>query len=208
MDPSNGGPDGSPSKTGFNLNLASVDKLHVKDDPNITKPNYRAQQLTSSSVIQGGKPKFDLNTAGLTGMKQDADRASRMGGYGVSGITPMNESSKNFNQLFTKGGPDAASSMISQSPMNAASKYGAGGRVRAGQLPTPMGSDFSRAKFDFSGYDPDAMRKKKTKSPERKVIVKEEDDMEVFTSDFTENPEASNFEKKNVDSSTTSKEKA
>lgn len=41
----------------------------------------------------------------------------------------------------------------------------------------------SRAKFDFSGYDPNAMRKKKAPSPERKVIKKVEEDMEVFMSE-------------------------
>ena len=39
----------------------------------------------------------------------------------------------------------------------------------------------SRAKFDFTGYDPEAMRKKRDPSPEVKVTVKEEEDMEVFT---------------------------
>lgn len=45
----------------------------------------------------------------------------------------------------------------------------------------------SRAKFDFSGYDPERMRKKKAPSPERKVIVKLEEDMEIFTSDAQNN---------------------
>lgn len=49
-------------------------------------------------------------------------------------------------------------------------------------IPTPMGSDISRSKFDFTGYDPNA-RKKKAPSPERKVKVTQEEDMEVFTTD-------------------------
>jgi len=64
-----------------------------------------------------------------------------------------------------------------------------------------MGSDISRAKFDFSGYDPEAMRKKKPKSPERKAIHKVEEDMEVFTSDFTENPSAPDLKKRNDENS-------
>jgi len=40
----------------------------------------------------------------------------------------------------------------------------------------------SRAKFDFSGYDKNAHKKKAT-SPPRKVIKKEDDDMEVFMSE-------------------------
>jgi hypothetical protein len=75
-------------------------------------------------------------------------------------------------------------SEMSQSPMHTGkmsnrfrSKYGAGG------IPTPLGSDMSRAKFDFTGYDPAMMRKKKAPSPERKVVVKQEDDMEVFVTD-------------------------
>ena len=65
--------------------------------------------------------------------------------------------------------------------------------MEAGGIPTPMGSDMSRAKFDFSGYDPEAMRKKKPKSPERKVIHKVEDDVEIFVSDFTDDPSAPDF---------------
>lgn len=53
----------------------------------------------------------------------------------------------------------------------------------AGNIATPLGSDISRTKFDFSGYDPHQMRKKKAPSPERKVAVREEDDMEIFETD-------------------------
>jgi hypothetical protein len=76
-------------------------------------------------------------------------------------------------------------SEISQSPMhtgkmasNFRQKFGAGG------IPTPLGSDMSRAKFDFTGYDPAMMKKKKEASPPRKVVIKQEDDMEVFTTDL------------------------
>jgi hypothetical protein len=71
--------------------------------------------------------------------------------------------------------------MISASPMNA-QKISARSRAKleAGGIPTPMGSDISRAKFDFSGYNPDAMRKKKPPSPKVNVVMKDEDDMEVL----------------------------
>lgn len=55
----------------------------------------------------------------------------------------------------------------------------------------------SRAKFDFSGYDPNAMKKKKAPSPVRKVIKKEDDDMEIFMSEVSEKPEKLNLEKRN-----------
>ena len=70
-----------------------------------------------------------------------------------------------------------------------------------GGIATPLGSDMSMRKFDFSGYDPKAMRKKKQQSPERKVIKKEDDDMEVFISDMTEQPDQGNLDRKNQQSS-------
>lgn len=61
-------------------------------------------------------------------------------------------------------------------------------------IPTPLGSDMGRARFDFSGYDPAQFRKKKPPSPERKVIKKIEEDMEIFMTDTTENPHCADFE--------------
>ena len=52
--------------------------------------------------------------------------------------------------------------------------------MAAGGIPTPLGSDMSRAKFDFSGYDPKVMRKKKEELPERPIWKKVEEDMETF----------------------------
>lgn len=49
-------------------------------------------------------------------------------------------------------------------------------RARMGAGITPLGSDMSRAKFDFSGYDPEARKREKPRSPERKVIKKVEED--------------------------------
>ena len=64
---------------------------------------------------------------------------------------------------------------------------------------TPM-SDMSRAKFDFSGYNADEFRKKKPKSPERPILIKEEEDMEIFMTDTTQDPKVSDFELKNAES--------
>jgi predicted oxidoreductase len=45
------------------------------------------------------------------------------------------------------------------------------------------------------------MRKKKAPSPDRKVIKKEEDDMEVFVSDMNDLPDQGNLDIKNTQSS-------
>ena len=66
-----------------------------------------------------------------------------------------------------------------------------------GGIPTPLASDMSRAKFDFSGYDPKAMRKQKEPSPERKITKKVEEDMEIFMTDISDKPETANLEKLN-----------
>ena len=58
-----------------------------------------------------------------------------------------------------------------------------------GGIPTPLASDMSRVKFDFSGYDPKAIRKQIEPSPVRKVTKKVEEDMEFFMTDITDNPE-------------------
>ena len=89
--------------------------------------------------------------------------------------------------------------------MNAAGKGGLMSskfkqRMGMGGIPTPLGSDMSMKKFDFSGYDPTARRKKKAQSPARKVLIKQEDDMEVFVTDTTENPDQGDLDKKNQES--------
>jgi hypothetical protein len=92
-------------------------------------------------------------------------------------------------------------SNVSASPLNAgqmSNRFRA--RMGAGGIPTPLGSDMSRAKFDFSGYDPAVMRKKKEPSPERKVITKIEEDMEVFITDTREDPDAVDLDKRNAES--------
>ena len=62
-----------------------------------------------------------------------------------------------------------------------------------------MGSDMSRAKFDFSGYDADKQRRKKAPSPERKVVVKATEDMEVFTTDHGDQKLETDLDAKNAD---------
>lgn len=66
-----------------------------------------------------------------------------------------------------------------------------------GNIATPLGSDISRTKFDFTGYDPNQMKKKKAPIPVRNVIVKEEDDLEVFVSDPTDGKEPKNIDDRN-----------
>lgn len=63
-------------------------------------------------------------------------------------------------------------------------------------IPTPMGSDISRSKFDFKDYDPNA-RKKKAPSPVRKVKITQEEDMEVFTTDPLDGKQPIDIEEKN-----------
>ena len=78
-------------------------------------------------------------------------------------------------------------------------------RARMGAGITPLGSDMSRAKFDFSGYDPDARKREKPRSPERKVIKKVEEDQEIFITDHSADPNGSDLDKKNEMSSTDNK---
>lgn len=79
-------------------------------------------------------------------------------------------------------------------------------RMGAGGIPTPLGSDMSRAKFDFSGYDAAQFRKKKDPSPERPVITKVEDDMEIFMSDTRADPDAVDLDKRNAKSAAQARE--
>ena len=110
---------------GFSLNL-TAENLKQKTEQNEqealakARANFRVQQLTSNSIVGGGKPKFDLTQSGFNNItKNDGERPVRPGGYGVAGITPMNESSRGFNQFMEKKGDMPGSSMISQSPLNA-----------------------------------------------------------------------------------------
>jgi hypothetical protein len=150
------------------------------------------------------KPKIPgLPVKGLGGSGFDGNEMTLSKRLKAAGITPS-----------AAAGPslalgDAASSVVSQSPMNArdpkmsaAFKRGMG----MGGIATPLGSDMSMRKFDFSGYDAKAMRKKKAPSPERKVIMKTEEDMEVFVSDMTEQPDQGDLDRKNNASSQQAKD--
>lgn len=137
-----------------------------------------------------------LGGEGPTTPKESAAGEETITGYGAAGTTPSNgKPGSRFAHL-----ADSVSN-VSASPLNAgqlAGRYRA--RMGAGGIPTPLGSDMSRAKFDFSGYDPAVMRKKKEPSPERKVITKIEEDMEVFTTDTREDPDAVDLDKRNAES--------
>lgn len=129
------------------------------------------------------KPKFSLPVKGMGGSGLDVSEMSLSKRLRQAGITPSAAAGPSL------AAGDAASSIISQSPMNARDpKMSTTFKQRMGMggIATPLGSDMSMRKFDFSGYDPKAMRKKKAPSPERKVIKREDDDVEVFVSDMTE----------------------
>ena len=150
------------------------------------------------------RPKFSLNMAGITGeatqsapADQNAAGEETITGSGTVGVTPgaAAKAAGRFANL-----ADNVSN-VSASPLAAgpvSNRFRA--RMGAGGIPTPLGSDMSRAKFDFSGYDPAVMRKKKEPSPERKVITKIEEDMEVFITDTREDPDAVNLDKRNAES--------
>lgn len=111
------------------------------------------------------KHKFALPVKGLGGSGLDGGEMSLSKRLKAAGITP----SAATGPSMALG--DAASSMISASPMNARDpKLSTTFKQRMGMggIATPLGSDMSMRKFDFSGYDPKAMRKKKAPSPERK----------------------------------------
>ena len=128
------------------------------------------------------------------------------GGINISS-TPNNA---NSNRPLTTMGAGLADTASMVSPMNSASgrmsnRFRA--RMGANAGITPLGSDMSRAKFDFSGYDPDAVRKKRPASPERKVLKKVEEDQEIFTTDHSADPSVPDLEKKNQESSQDMKNK-
>ena len=75
-------------------------------------------------------------------------------GMGAAGVTPTG--------AIRPGMPPNmdAMSLTSPSAMSVSemsSRFRA--KMKAGGIPTPLGSDMSRAKFDFSGYDPKKFRK-------------------------------------------------
>lgn len=110
------------------------------------------------------KPKFSLNMGAITGeapsiaapnttanIDQNAAGEETITGFGAAGAPQVPSTSKpgRFAAL-----ADNVSN-VSASPLNAgqmSNRFRA--RMGAGGIPTPLGSDMSRAKFDFSGYDP------------------------------------------------------
>lgn len=110
------------------------------------------------------KPKFSLNMGAITGeapsaaapntttnVDQNAAGEEMITGLGAAGAPQVPSTSKpgRFAAL-----ADNVSN-VSASPLNAgqmSNRFRA--RMGAGGIPTPLGSDMSRAKFDFSGYDP------------------------------------------------------
>ena len=177
--------------------------MYDEYDANSSRADTRKKEAPGLGKA-GTRPKFSLNMASITGetsqaapVDHNAPAEETITGSGVAGITPGGASKGpgRFTAL-----ADNVSN-VSASPLNAgqmSNRFRA--RMGAGGIPTPLGSDMSRAKFDFSGYDPAVMRKKKEPSPARKVITKIEEDMEVFITDTREDPDAVDLDKRNAES--------
>lgn len=91
-----------------------------------------------------------------------------------------------------RGGLDRASMLSGASPLGATSIISKNfkSRMKMQGIPTPLGSNMSRAKFDFSGYDPmERKRKKVPEVPLRPIKKKEEEDCEVLVTDTAGEPE-------------------
>jgi len=139
------------------------EKMYDSYDPNSSKRGvqktaefYAVPEAPVPPAIgeSKNKPKFSLNMNKIPGVTPQASTGlpNLTGG---DGITPSNHlmNKKNFRNVAELA--DNVSEM-SQSPVNAGAQISARFRARmgAGGIPTPLGSDMSRAKFDFSGYDP------------------------------------------------------
>lgn len=206
-----GGNPGEKPKApkGFNLalNLDAVQTQKEGDQIAEMKERlYDAYDPSSSRRVAkpggdapSGKPKLGLALGGITGQPAATYPDPEAAEETITGSGTMvskNQHKRNIAQMADNV------SMLSSSPMHTGKMSTAfRQRLGAGGIPTPLGSDMSRTKFDFSGYDPALMRKKKAPSPERKVIAKVEDDMEIFTTDHTENPSLVDLEKRNTESS-------
>lgn len=126
--------------------------------------------------------------AGLGGSGLEGNSLTNKPGFSLTNYTPSNINSKYPGIGVTN--------IDNQSQMNdgglLSNRFKA--RLGMGGIPTPLASDMSRAKFDFSGYDPKAMRKQKEPSPVRKITKKVEEDMEIFMTDISDKPETANLE--------------
>lgn len=200
-----------------------MDKQKALDeyDP-LSSRKKKAEDLMAAS---SSKPKFNIDVKGLAGTGLGGNSMANLnsmanipgttkadhsggisgmgglgpitpvGGLGGFGITPSNAAGRSLAGI----GGNNADTQSNASVSRMSNRYRA---ARAGaQIITPLGSDMSRAKFDFSGYDPNAHRKKKPKSPERRVIKKVEEDIEVFMSENVQNPDDVDLDQKNDSSS-------
>lgn len=159
-------------------------------------------------AMASGKPSFKLNMAGLVGAGGSpaadigADLEKEISGSlskrGLTGITPSAAASggnmfKGIDALQdARGGMDRASMLSGASPMGTTSMLSKNfkSRMKMQGIPTPLGSNMSRAKFDFSGYDPlERKRKKVIEVPPRPIAKKEEEDCEVLVTDVAGEPE-------------------
>jgi len=179
-----------PSKPkGLNLalNLDLVTKNKNEDEvAQIKEKMYDSYNANSSmrGTTQPMKPKFNLDMGKVTGMAPPQEDTEEI--ITTAPVEPKDQPASTVNRSHHRNIAQLADqiSEMSQSPLHTgkmSNRFRA--RIGAGGIPTPLGSDMSRAKFDFTGYDPNAMRKKQT-SPPRKVITKVEEDMEIFTSDI------------------------
>ena len=139
------------------------EKLYDQYDPSSSRRGQDAAQSTASAVT-GSKPSFKLNMDGIGGDQETGatPKEQMLSGMGATGITPSGTPGNmgNYGQQ-RPGMPHMdAMSLTSPSAMSVSemsSRFRA--KMKAGGIPTPLGSDMSRAKFDFSGYDPKKFRK-------------------------------------------------
>lgn len=198
-------PAAKPKPMGLGLNLDKVtnpdltDKEKEYQDYNPMSSRKDKDDVAASS----SKPKFNINVGGLGGsglegnvMGRDMPGTTKADGGGLGPITPVGGLSSYGITPNAAGGKSMAGFDTQSNASGAVSRMSNRYRAaRAGaQIITPLGSDMSRAKFDFSGYDAEAHRKKKPQSPERKVIKKIEEDAEVFMSENVQAPESTDLE--------------
>ena len=175
-EPGSAGAKAGPGGLNLALNLGLVqrpdqtadakEQLYDAYDPSSSrkKDSFREAGPVPGLGKPSTKPKFSLNMGAITGeapstaapkttanIDQNAAGEETITGFGAAGAPQAPSTSKpgRFAAL-----ADNVSN-VSASPLNAgqmSNRFRA--RMGAGGIPTPLGSDMSRAKFDFSGYDP------------------------------------------------------
>ena len=177
-EPGSAGAKAGPGGLNLALNLGLVqrsdqtadakEQLYAAYDPSSSRTKGDSFREPGPPVPGLGKPstkpKFSLNMGAITGeaptaaapnttanIDQNAAGEETITGFGAAGAPQVPSTSKpgRFAAL-----ADNVSN-VSASPLNAgqmSNRFRA--RMGAGGIPTPLGSDMSRAKFDFSGYDP------------------------------------------------------